>query len=201
MQIYTIKYLGNVRGQQQVAGDKLIGDFLDEVGMDWAGKSIMLAGLAVKGNETFEEKLGNATEAYLSLTAKADNAVQVQTAGDAVVVKTAYTYAQWKKVATYRPQVLVKKVTEEDGTKVPVFSVLFNGTGTIRKNGAIIADCGDQPAYITMLAAPATPEERRKQIIEELGSALMALSEIEDKMPAALAEIAADETAVGNMIV
>lgn len=124
-------------------------------------------------------------------------------AGNAVVVTSAMKLEDLRTIAKYRPNALVLK-GGEDG-KEPIFavSVTRDGCGEINKYGASFGSeshTDEKLATITMSAC-GTNGDIREYIADQIGTAIINLTKLEETLPAVLDEIAAEKTAVMDSIV
>ena len=118
-------------------------------------------------------------------------------AGDAAVVKSELTLEQLKTIKRYRPQALVLK-GGEDG-KEPIFAIdVTAGCGEINAYGTSFGrESHDEAkvAMITLVTAGVTGDVK-EYIADKLGGALIKLNQLEETLPAVLAEIEAEKATV-----
>ena len=117
-------------------------------------------------------------------------------AGDAIVVTSALKLEDIRTIEKYRPKELVLK--GEDG-KEPIFAVgTTSGAGNINAVGASFGreSHDDQKlATITMCTTGVTGDVK-EWVADHVGSAIISLNKLEEKLPAVLEEIAAEKAAV-----
>ncbi len=122
---------------------------------------------------------------------------KVVIAGDAVVVTSALKLEDIRTIEKYRPKELVLK-GGEDG-KEPIFALgTTAGAGSINEVGASFgreSHDDEKLATITMCTTGVTGDVK-EWVADRLGGAIMNLNKLEEKLPAVLAEIAAEKEAV-----
>ena len=123
--------------------------------------------------------------------------------GDSLVITSALKLSDLKDVAKFNPKALVL-MGGEDG-KEPVFAVgvAKSGHGCINTCTAAFApDTRDSEgkATITMLVGSDVADVE-KMMVDQYGAALMNLAAMEEKLPEAIAKLAADKQAVKAMFV
>lgn len=121
-------------------------------------------------------------------------------AGNALVVKSGYTLDEIARVEKHRPAVLA--LYDKDGK--PVFKVgTTGGKGSINAFGAsfgrVSPDEGKN-AVITM-EIPDGVRDAEKYAVEAVGTAIINLNKVEEKIPDAIAEIDAEIDTVKESIV
>ena len=123
--------------------------------------------------------------------------------GDAIVITSALKLSDLKDVAKFNPKALVL-MGGEDG-KEPVFctGVAKTGYGVLNGCSASFApETRDANGYATItMMAPAEVSNIEKMMVDQYGAALMNLSALEEKLPEAIAKLAADKQAVKAMFV
>lgn len=126
---------------------------------------------------------------------------KITVAGDAVVVTSAMKLEDLRTIAKHRPKALV--LLGGDDGKEPVFAICPScGVGCINNSGAEFgAETRDEAklATITMIA-PRIDGDVVEYVADQLGTALMNLNKLEEKLPAVLAEIEAELAAVKSAI-
>ena len=122
-------------------------------------------------------------------------------AGDAAVVKSTMKLEDIKTIEKYRPKELILK-GGEDG-KEPIFAIgTTSGTGNINSVGASFGSetrDDDKLACITLIISGATGDVK-DWVADRLGAAIINLNKLEQKLPAVLAEIAAEKAEVVSNI-
>ena len=122
-------------------------------------------------------------------------------AGDAAVVKSTMKLEDIKTIEKYRPKELILK-GGEDG-KEPIFAIgTTSGTGCINAVGASFGSetrDDDKLACITLIISGATGDVK-DWVADRLGAAIINLNKLEQKLPAVLAEIAAEKAEVVSNI-
>lgn len=118
-------------------------------------------------------------------------------AGDAIVVTSALKLEDIRTIEKYRPKELVLK-GGEDG-KEPIFAVgTTAGAGNINAVGASFgreSHDNEKLATITMCTNGVTGDVK-EWVADHIGSAIISLNKLEEKLPAVLEEIAAEKAAV-----
>ena len=117
-------------------------------------------------------------------------------AGDAVVVKSDLNLKDIETIAKYQPKALTL-MGGEDG-KEPIFAIgLTTDAGDINVNGASFGKAdADGKATITMVMQGVPTEKAKDWVADRLGSAIMNLNALEEKLPAVLSGIAAQRAPV-----
>lgn len=117
-------------------------------------------------------------------------------AGDAVVVKSDIKLEDIATIEKYRPNDLVLN-GGEDG-KEPIFRAgTTTGAGNINSVGASFGRAdADGKAIITMVMSDVPTEKAKDWVADRLGSAIMNLNALEEKLPAVLSGIAAQRATV-----
>lgn len=127
---------------------------------------------------------------------------KITIAGDAVVVTSAMKLEDLKTIAKYRPEALTLK-GGEDG-KEPIFAIsVVRGSGEINKYGATFGSEShddEKLATITMSAGFSGETDIKEFVADQIGSAIIKLSELEDKLPEVLADIRSEKAAVLSSI-
>lgn len=122
---------------------------------------------------------------------------KIVVAGDAVVVTSELKLEDIKTVQKYRPDALILK-GGEDG-KEEIFRIAaVSGPGDIGVFGAAFGQATrdeERKAVITMMLGQPVGDVK-EYIADKWGAALMNLGKLEESIPAALAEIAAQKEAV-----
>lgn len=121
---------------------------------------------------------------------------KITIAGDAVVITSECKLEELKLVEKYRPNALVLK-GGEDG-KEPIFAVGTGRCGTINAFGATFASeahDGSGLATITMCADNISGDPK-EWVAEQVGTAILNLNKVEETLPAAIEEIAAEKAAI-----
>lgn len=126
-------------------------------------------------------------------------------AGTTITVKSNIKMDDMKKIAAYRPNALKLFDTDEDGHKIPVFSV-----GVTRPGMGCISDFGvcfgnttfdDDKTCCVTIGIPEGTEDVRKFVSEKIGMSIVMLDKVEAQITPALEEIAIDEATVAEHIV
>ena len=123
--------------------------------------------------------------------------------GDAYVVTSSLTLSDLLKIQKYAPCALVLKDAEG---KTPIFGVCVgSGSGSINANGAEFAPTtsnADGFATITVCVKGGITGDAKEFVAEQLGTAILRLNELEDTLPAVIADIDAKKAQVlGNITV
>ena len=122
-------------------------------------------------------------------------------AGDAVVVTSNLKLEDIKTVEKYRPKAL-SLMGGEDG-KEPIFAVgTTEGCGNINAFGASFgreSHDADKHAIITMVIGADTGDVK-EWVADRIGTAIINLNKLEEKLPAVLDEIAAEKAEVMSNI-
>lgn len=161
---------------------------LDQAGMDYAGRLVMLSGETVTDlDETFAD-LGVTETATVSVNAKTQNAACIVLAGDVAVIKSAVSFEDIETLEKYAPKALSLYEEDDDGRKVEIFKVgTAKGAGKVNAFGISFVDNGAETANITV-ALPA--EAREQYVMDKLGPAVVKLGKLEEGFAAALAGVA-----------
>ena len=126
---------------------------------------------------------------------------KITIAGDAVVVTSTLKLEDIRTIAKYRPKELILMGGEYG--KEPVFAIgTTNGSGTINKVGASFGrETHDEDKFATITLVCSHPcGDVVETVADELGAAIMYLNKLEDKLPAVLAEIAAEKAEIMSNI-
>ena len=121
-------------------------------------------------------------------------------AGDAVVVESAHTLEEMKKLEKHRPKALA--LFDENGKDELFRVVTTRGTGSIGQYGASFGSeskNGEKKAIITM-ALPAGVTDAKAYIEETIGVAIINLNRVESQFEDALAAVEAEKAAVRENI-
>lgn len=123
---------------------------------------------------------------------------KITIAGDAVVVTSALKLEDIKTIAKYRPKSLF--LMGGDDGKEPIFGIgVTDGCGNINEVGASFGrESHDEAklAVITMCTGVGATGDIKEWVADRIGSAIINLNKLEEKLPAVLAEIAAEKAAV-----
>lgn len=123
-------------------------------------------------------------------------------AGDAVVVTSSLKLEEIRTVEKYRPNELVLK-GGEDG-KEPIFAIgVTDGCGNINEVGASFGrETHDEEklASITMCTGAGITGDIKEWVAERIGGAIIKLNKLEEKLPAVLEEIEAENAEVMSNI-
>jgi len=122
---------------------------------------------------------------------------KITIAGEAVVVTSAIKFEDLRKVEKYRPSALVLK-GGEDG-KEPIFKIgTCCGAGKINLYGAEFgAASHDDAKLATITLFTGKPDgDIKEAVAESIGTAILNLNKLEATIPAVLAEIDAEKTAI-----
>lgn len=126
---------------------------------------------------------------------------KITIAGDAVVITSDVTLEDLKKVSKYNPKALVLR--DENDTLIYSIAVSSNAeAGEINKNGAVftsVAPDGSGLATITMCSSTLSGDIK-EAVADKIGSAILHLSQIEERLPQVLSQIDADKAAVMDKI-
>ena len=153
--------------------------------------TVMLNGDVVRDVDATLEELGAKNLSTISCCYKADNAVQVKTAGQAMVIVSGIKTEDLKKAEKFRPEALVLKDKDDE----PVFAVATGKKSSIEYNSITFGE--EENGFA---AATIYPVEREK-IKEDYAFILISLKKVEAQLEAAMTEIAEDAAAVEAMIV
>lgn len=119
-------------------------------------------------------------------------------AGDAVVVTSALKLEDIRTIEKYRPKALTL-LGGEDG-KEPVFAIgITDGCGSINQVGASFGrESHDEDKYatITMVTGTGATGDIKEWVADRIGTAIISLNKLEEKLPAVLAEIEAEKAEV-----
>ena len=124
---------------------------------------------------------------------------KITIAGDALIVTSAFTLEDLKKLLQYKPKALsLYEVDEETGKKCEVFKVGVSDRGSLSTYGANFCGTsrdGEGNATIT-LSLPDSTKDAVGYVSEEYGAPLMALNAVEEQFEDALAAIEKDQAAI-----
>lgn len=123
-------------------------------------------------------------------------------AGDAVVVTSSLKLEDIRTIDKYRPKELILK-GGEDG-KEPIFAIgVTDGCGNINEVGASFGretHDDEKLASITMCTGVGATGDIKAWVADRIGSAIINLNKLEDKLPAVLEEIEAEKAEVMSNI-
>jgi len=124
---------------------------------------------------------------------------KVTIVGEAIVITSELTLDDIQTVGKYRPDALVLMGGEDDKDAVFCIGTTNRNPGSI---GRFSAEFGGEThdenkfATITLLNNAGDVDDIREAVAEELGVAILNLNKIEERVPAVLAEIAAEKAAI-----
>lgn len=171
---------------------------LEQAGVDYTRGSITLDGATVPAgglNKTFAD-YGVTESCYLLNVAKADNAVKVTAAGEAIVITSALALEDIKTVAKYRPKELT--LFGGDDGKEPLFAIAVGSIGNVNAYGASFNAATrneEKKAQITLFM-PKDVKDVKEFISDKYGAALVSLEKLEEKLPGVIEEINAEKARI-----
>lgn len=183
--------------------DKTVREVLEENGIRYDTGITSIDGAALRPGE-FDKtlsQLGIAEKCFLSNVVKADNAANVMIAGGAIVVTSSLKLEDIKRAKKFRPEALY--LYEGEGADKEVVFAIDTTTrshGTLDGNGAVFGPNATAEGNATITIVVNDLENVQKEFTERFGSGLLKLKKMEEYLPTVLAEIAADEAAVNEMI-
>lgn len=142
-------------------------------------------------------ELGVGESVRMSSIVKADNAAKVFVGGSAAVVKSAYKLEDWKKALKYDPDL---GVYDEDGEVL--FKVFItDGPGSLSKDGVEFSNAATDDGYatVTILLDPAI-EDKKAEIKEQLGLALIYLKDVEESLGEVLEDANKHDQEIDRMV-
>lgn len=119
--------------------------------------------------------------------------------GDALVIKSAVKMEDWKLVEKYRPESLT--ITDEEGNQL--FKVGLSGTGGISDYGiTFTGKTHDENGYATLTQGCkiVTDKDIKEELADYVGSAILKLNELENKIPDIIEEIKSEKIRIMNNI-
>jgi len=126
---------------------------------------------------------------------KSDNAAKGRVAGGAFIVTSAATPEELKTLAKYRPAAL--KLVDKETKNVKYVVMPGKGQGDINDNGAIFGEHTDPDGKATItFAIPDGVTDAKAWAVENLGGALLKLSEVEKQFADQLESVKADMEAI-----
>ena len=127
---------------------------------------------------------------------------RITIAGDAVVVTSALKLEDIKAIEKYRPNELILK-GGEDG-KEPIFAIgTTSGCGSINEVGVSFgreSHDNDKFATVTMCISNDVTGDVKEWVADCIGSAIIMLNKLEEKLPAVLTEIADEKAEIMSNI-
>lgn len=172
---------------------------LEEKGIDYTRGTTSLDGSTLNPGQmdmTFAE-LGIKEKCYLLNVVKADNAAVIKIAGAAVVVESAHSLEDLKKVEKYRPDAL--HLYEGEGlNRRDVYCICSTkGNGTINSVGAEFGEVTTEGGKATItIPLPEGTKDPKKWVEDNIGVAILKLNKIEAQYAPALAEVDEEQAAV-----
>lgn len=125
---------------------------------------------------------------------------RVTVVGNAVVITSSMKLDDLKVVQKFRPDALVLR----DEHNEPVFAIgIGTGNGAVNKYGVTFGGASrnaEGKAVATLDAANFPGDDIRQAIADGIGGALVQLQKLEETLPAILAEITAERSAVMERI-
>jgi hypothetical protein len=142
---------------------------------------------------------GVTKEARLSSIVKIDNAAHVDISGASAVLVSEVALADWQRVEKFNPEELV--ILNEE--KEPIFKVVTacEGPGSVNEYGVCFGAYTNEggKATVTVLLDEEI-DDKREAVREIMGTALLTLNEIEQKIPELLEKIALKEAKIDELI-
>lgn len=131
---------------------------------------------------------------YLSVVVKAENAASATVCGNAVVLKSTMKREDIALIEKYRPEALIVK--DEDGNPEFAIGITERSAGHVNKNGVTFgpATTADGNATVTILFDP--DADVTAAIEDQMGSAILKLGKLEEKLPEIIEEIKTEQEQV-----
>lgn len=149
-------------------------------------------------NKTFAD-FGVTDTCYLLGVAKADNAVKVTVAGDAMVVTSAIKFDDLKTVEKYRPEALTLK-GGKDG-KEDIFKVgTTKGAGSINTYGVSFKESRGDGHFAQITVMLPSVDDVKEYISDKYGVAIINLGAIEESLPSVVAGINEEKARIQSFI-
>ena len=184
-----------------VDGSTTLRQVLEDAGIDYTRGTMHIDGVSLQAGDldkSFDD-FGITEKCFLLNVVKADNAASITVVGDAVVIKSAMTLEELEMVQAYRPEVLTLYGGEDE--KEPIFKVSVGCKGDINTYGATFASethDEERKATITKLLPcnGCSDCDIKETVAETIGVSILNLKKVEEKIPAALREIAAEKAEI-----
>ena len=142
---------------------------------------------------------GVTKEARLSSIVKIDNAAHVDISGASAVLVSDVALSDWERVEKFNPEEMV--ILDEE--KEPIFKVKVasEGPGSVNEYGVTFGAYTNEggKATVTVLLDEEI-DDKREAVREIMGTALLTLNEIEQKIPDLLEKIAQKEAKIDELI-
>lgn len=121
-------------------------------------------------------------------------------AGNAVVINSSMKLDDLKMIAKYRPDALTLMGGEKKDE--PVFSIFVaDGNGNINSVGAVFGEETRDDAKLATMTMVVKPNgDIKEYVADELGSALINLSKLEETLPSVIEEIKAERASILDSI-
>lgn len=121
-------------------------------------------------------------------------------AGNAVVINSSMKLDDLKMIAKYRPDALTLMGGEKKDE--PVFSIFVaDGNGSINSVGAVFGEETRDDAKLATMTMVVKPNgDVKEYVADELGSALINLSKLEETLPSVIEEIKAERASILDSI-
>lgn len=148
------------------------------------------------------EALGVKEKCYLTCVVKADNAANVQIAGNACVITSAVKREDLELISKYRPDEL-KLFDGEGKEKEEKFSVMVTdeNAGSLNRYGALFGPTTSAEGYATITLLIDPDETDVKQMVQDkIGAALLMLDQVEAHVPEVIDAIKADQALIEQHI-
>ena len=171
-----------------IENEKTVGEALRENGFDTSIGMPMVNGTPVSFNDVIGDVCGD--DSYVSLTAKANNALEVRNVGSCSYLKSDISKQVYDAVRKYRKE----KLSLHDDKGNQLFTLAYNdGKPTIGNYAAEFSEVSKDG----FLAMPLL--KSKEHIIDELSGILLNIKAVETQVAAALESINADKQAVEAM--
>ena len=127
------------------------------------------------------------------------NTAMIHILGAAAVLVSGVKLEDWKLVEKYAPEAL--KMVDENGE--PVFRVMTDkGPGSVNRYGVVWGSYVTEEGYATVtLLLDENVEDRKEAVMDVVGSGLLNLNGIEERMAEIMEEIRGKTQKIGSLIV
>lgn len=127
---------------------------------------------------------------------------KIKIVGEAVVLSSDAKLEDIKLLEKYNPDALKLYKTNEDGKKECVFTVktATSGEGGINARGAIFTAAAYDGTGMATITAKVpegvTPENLKEKVAEMVGTGIISLKQVEEKIPDAVAAVKAEKASI-----
>ena len=121
---------------------------------------------------------------------------KVTIAGKAIVIASAVKLADLENLKKYKPKSLILMGGDDGKESIFGVGVVPGSTGKIGRNGVEFGEKNADGFATMTILAPADVKDMKEYVADTYGASLMNLAKLEEQLPAAVAEIAAEKQAV-----